>query len=153
MNINFYAYNGKLNKAYQEGLADASARLRAKEDDKFYYGDELVTKIRRHDGSYIYQLRDCVFEELLKYIGIMNEAAETVYSWKNISGTPKELTTKQKMFMYFVDGVKPERKYIESMMSCYKGSPMLDFFRNPEEVKKAADVEKVKLDITALWGY
>lgn len=153
MTINFYTYKANLEKAYREGLSDAAARLRSEEADKFYYGNELVTKIRRHDGTHIYQLRDCVFEELLKYIGIMNEAAETVNHWKNISGTPKELTTKQKMFMYFVDGVKLNSEYKESMVKCFKGSPMLDFYRDPEEAKKAAEVEKMKFDVAALWGY
>lgn len=153
MTTNFYKYKSNLEKMYAEGYSDAMARIKAAENDKNYYGDELVAKIKKHDGSEFYYVRDCVFEEILKYISLLKEVAETVYTWDHITGQPKELAKRDVCFMYFVKSVIPNEIFFESMKKCYKGSPMMNFYRDVHEIENNKEVERMKEAVVQLWSF
>lgn len=153
MTTNFYKHKARLEKMYSEGYSDAMARIRASEEDKNYYGDELVAKVKCHDGSEFYYVRDCVFQELMKYISIIKEVAETVYTWEHITGQPKELSKLDIGFVYFINGVKPNEIYLESMKKCFKGSPMMNFYRDVHEIEKNKNIEIMKQAVIDLWSF
>jgi hypothetical protein len=153
MEMNAYKYKAQLEKMYNEGFSDALARLRAAENDKNYYGDELVAKVKKHDGSEFYYVRDCVFEEMMRYITLLKEVAETVYTWDHITGQPKELAKRDICFMYFVKSVIPNEIFFESMKKCYKGSPMMNFYRDVNEIETNKNIETMKQAVVELWSF
>lgn len=153
MTTDFYKYKAQLEKMYEVGFSDALARIRETENDKNYYGDEYVAKVKTHDGSSFYYVRDCVFDELMKYVALLKEVAETVYTWEHVSGTPKELSKRDICFMYFMKGVIPNRIYFESMKKCYKGSPMMNFYRDVHELETNKDIETMKQAVIELWNF
>lgn len=153
MTTNFYKFKAQLEKMYLEGVSDAEAKLRANQADKMYYGDEFVAKIRTSQGSEIYYLKDTVFNEIIRLFSVINEVSTMVYGWENITGTPKTLSRKEIQFSYFIKGLKINDVYESSMKKCYKGSPMMDFYKNPAEVEHQNLVEKMKSDVIEKWHF
>lgn len=153
MTTEFYKYRANLERKYSEGYSDAMTKIKAAENDKNYYGNELVAKVRKHDGSEFYYVRDEVFEEIMVYMQLINEVCETVYAWENVSGTPKNISKKDVLFMYFIEGLKFNKKYLNSMKKCFKGSPMMNFCKDLQEIEKNANAERMKSDVASLWGF
>lgn len=152
MEFNVFKYRAQLQKMYEEGASDAKARLNTGISVP-YFGDELVAKVRKHDGTYFYYIRDCVVEEILKYFGTLNEVRETIYNWDNVTGKPKNISHKDELFMRFAVGLQLSPVCYESLVRCHKGQPFLNFYRDPEAKRSTEAEEEIKTAVAGLWGY
>ncbi|MBQ8574418.1 MAG: hypothetical protein IJ447_00020 [Clostridia bacterium] len=154
MTHTIYKYRHMQEKMFNEGYEAAELKMSADAAALKYFGNELVAKIQRHDGTFIYQMKTEVVEEILRYIAILSEAAETVYAWENLkTGIPASLTKKEKALVYFVSSLKPDEKIMESLLGCYKGSPYMSFYRNPQTVEEtnAEKAEKSRISDFFSW--
>lgn len=152
MEFNVFKYRAQLQKMYEEGSSDAKARLNTGISVP-YFGDELVAKVRKHDGTYFYYVRDCVIEEILEYFATLKEVREAVYNWDNVTGKPKHITHKDELFMRFVAGLNMSDVYFESLVQCHKGQAFLNFYRDPEAKRTTEAEEEIKTAVSSLWGY
>lgn len=153
MTFTAYKLKNLQEKFYNEGVSAAKAAMRETEISKQYCGNELIAKYQKHNGDFVYLMSEEVVKEVLKYIAIMNEAAETTYNWDCLGRCPSEITKKEKALMYFVDGLKPDRKIFESIKNCYKGSPMMSFYRDEEALKLQREQEEKRKAVQDMWGY
>lgn len=151
MTYNIYKNKAIKEKWIQEGLELAEVRMRASAKDKEYYGDDTVAKYQRHNGEYVYVIKESVVKEFLEYTSIIHEALETVYWWEN-QGTPKNVSRKEKRATEFISEVKPDEKILKSLFSCYKGSPMMSFARDEAAVELRAKEDEERNKVIEHWS-
>jgi len=150
MKFNIYQYKAMKEKWIREGEELAEVRMRADEKNKQYYGDDKVAKFQRHNGEMVYLMKEEVLKEFVRYIFLMNEAANTVYWWE-ARGVPEGVTTKEKAMVQFITQVKPEPEYINSILNAFRGSPFSSF-ANDDEAAKLRAIEDEKRDkVVEFW--
>ncbi|MBQ7398959.1 MAG: hypothetical protein IJW06_00675 [Clostridia bacterium] len=152
MKTNFYKYKVIQEKMFKEGMEAAEARMQIQAKDRKYCGNEYVTKIQKHDGKCVYQMREEVVEEILRYLIVISEAVERVYSWEGLGNKPKDTSPTQRAIMYFIAGTKPDEAYFQSIKRCYQGSPMMSFYRDEEAQAEQEKYEQERKRIQDLWS-
>lgn len=151
MMTNFYKYKAIQEKMFKEGMEAAEACMQFQAEKRKYCGNEYVAKIQKHDGKCVYQMREEVVEEILRYLIVIREAVEYVYNWEGLGNKPKDASPTQRAIMYFIAGTKPDEAYFQSIKRCYQGSPMMSFYRDEEARAEQEKFEEERKRVNELW--
>ena len=146
-----YKYQKMQEKIYEQGKEAAKIELAFNEERRKYCGNEYVSKIQKHDGSCVYQMREAVVEEMLRYWLVIREAVESIYGTSVLSNRIKELTPTQKSVLYLIANARPNELYFQSIKKCYNGSPMMSFYRDEAAQAEQDRYEAERLRIRELW--
>lgn len=150
---NFYRFKAMQEKMLHEGMEIAEARMQIQAEKRKYCGNNLVAKYQKHDGTYVYQMTEEVVQEMLKYIIVISQAAETVYTWETLKKKAQDVTPRQQAIMHFLSTVQPDKKYLDSLVKCYQGSPMLSFYRDAAAREEQEKYEAERQKVQDMWGY
>lgn len=151
MTLNIYKYRAIQEKMLREGMQAAEACINTKKPE--YFGDGNVTKYRKHDGTFVYQMTEEVVHEILKFVIAVSESAETCNMLLNNPHVAKEYSQKQLAFFEFCAHLKMQPEYLNSIKNCVKGSPMLSFYRDSEERAELEKLEEKRKAIQDMWTY
>ena len=152
MKTNFYKYKAIQQKMYNQGMEAAEACMQFQAEKRKYCGNEYVAKIQKHDGKCVYQMREEVVEEILRYLIVISEAIECVYNWEAKGNCPKDASPTHKAIMHFIAGTKPDEAYFQSIKRCYQGSPMMSFYRDEEAKAEQEKYEQERKRVQDLWS-
>lgn len=153
MTFNPYKFKSMQEKMFAEGKIYAEVRMREDENSKKYCGNGIVAKYKKHNGECVYLMTQEVVEEMLRYLLITHEACENIYWWEQKNGFPDGITKKEKALNYFVQSLKPDNDVLESIVKCYKGTPMLSFYRDTKAQEEQEAFENERKKVQDLWGF
>ena len=152
MTTHIYKYKAIQEKMLHQGEEMAEIAMKFHKERRKYCGNEYVAKIQKHDGKCVYQMREEVVEEILRYLIVIREAAECVYNWEALGKTPKDASPTHKAIMHFIAGTKPDEAYFQSIKRCYQGSPMMSFYRDEEAKAEQEKYEQERKRVQDLWS-
>ena len=151
MTTHIYKYKAIQEKMLHQGKEMAEIAMKFQKERRKYCGNEYVTKIQKHDGKCVYQMREEVVEEILRYLIVISEAVEYVYNWECLGNKPKDASPTQIAIMHFIAGTKPDEAYFQSIKRCYQGSPMMSFYRDEEAQAEQEKFEEERKRVNELW--
>lgn len=148
--MNFARYHATFEKLKAEAVADAEAILRAKDEDKKFFGDENCAKVRRHDGSVYYYISEEVLKEMLFWKAKQEAALKCVI----FSDSASKLSKKEFSALEYVASFEVNRELFSSLKKAFNGSFMMDFYRDKEAVAELEAISEAKKELYATrWGF
>ena len=148
MEINIYAYRKLQEKIFVEGKLSAEALILHEGKNENYYGNEHVAKVKRHDGTNMYYVSEAVMTEIMEYIRLRENAIEYA-----VSRNSSKLNPTLSAALQFISYLRIDENVQKSIEKCYKGQPMMNFYRDFQKIETDKEAERAKQDVVALWSF